>query len=86
MKLFSRTKPAIKAFSDRLTFGKYKGQSIYEVLDDDPKYVIDLVEKQTCAVADEIYQAAQNYLYADKRIKATTRHMSQWQKPKPPKW
>lgn len=69
MKLFSRTKPAIKAFSDILSFGKYKGQSVDEVLDVDPTYIRDLVDNQVCAVADEVYQAAINYLYADRRIR-----------------
>lgn len=57
--------PPIKAYSDILTFGKHKGKTVESILDDNPDYLVWLVEEGICQVSDEIYNEAQLYAWAD---------------------
>lgn len=56
----SRTSlPKITSVDDVMTFGKYKGQTIEKILDENPGYIVWLEEKKICEVEHEIYNQAQ---------------------------
>lgn len=49
----------IKVRTDFLTFGKHKGRTIQYILDEEPSYIIWLVEEDIVEIPDDIYQEAQ---------------------------
>lgn len=58
--------PPIKAHNDVLSFGRYCGKSVEDILDDNPGYLVWLQDENICEVDEEIYQEAQLYDWADR--------------------
>ena len=40
--------------------GKYKGMQVAELLDKDPQYIIDMMDRQKLTFSDEVLEEAQN--------------------------
>jgi uncharacterized protein (DUF3820 family) len=59
----SKQMPKIKARTDRLTFGKYKGKSIQYILDTEPGYIVWLEEENVLEMPEDIYREAQELDY-----------------------
>ena len=59
----SKTPSKIKARTDKLTFGKYKGYTIQYVLDTEPGYIVWLEEENVLEMPEDIYQEAQELDY-----------------------
>lgn len=51
---FSKFKQKIKNEHDELTFGKYKGKSIAQVLLDEPSYILWLYEEEIIDFPEDI--------------------------------
>lgn len=49
----------IKDYEDIMTFGKYKGKTVEWIIDDQPSYIMWLVENEIIECDDEIYEDAQ---------------------------
>lgn len=49
----------IKAYEDVMTFGKFKGKTIGEIVDEQPSYIMWLVENEIVECDDEIYEDVQ---------------------------
>lgn len=54
----TRPIPVIKALSDVLTFGKYKGKTVKQLLHDNPGYICWLSNYDVCKIPDRIYEKA----------------------------
>lgn len=52
--------PVIKALTDVLTFGKYKGKNIRQVIEIDPDYITWMHDQKVCTVSQEIYDKAED--------------------------
>ena len=68
-------KITIYQLSDKLPFGKHKGQTIRQVLQSDPSYILWCVEKlDRFAMSDEAwdYAISMSELFATMRPKSTT--------------
>jgi hypothetical protein len=50
--------PPIKNYDHVFTFGKHKGKTVNEVAEEEPSYIVWLVEENVCEVDEEIYEAA----------------------------
>lgn len=51
-------RPPIKTREQLLTFGKYRGQSVARIINNNPGYILWLKEEDVCEVADDIYEEA----------------------------
>ena len=40
--------------------GKYKGMQVADLLDKDPQYIIDMMDRQKLTFSDEVLEEAQN--------------------------
>lgn len=49
----------IKDYEDIMTFGKYKGKTIEWIVDEQPSYIVWLVENEIIECDDEIYEDVQ---------------------------
>ena len=47
-------------YSDIIPKGKYKGFKVADVLDEDPQYILDIVDKKKMYFSDEVLEEAQN--------------------------
>lgn len=68
---FRPSLPEIKALSYKMTFGKYKGMSVEEILEIDANYILWLSDEKITKVSEEILQYAEE-ADLDQRLDATT--------------
>ena len=47
-------------YSDIIPRGKYKGFKVADVLDKDPQYILDMVDKKKMYFSDTVLEEAQN--------------------------
>lgn len=59
-----RSKPVIKAKTDVLTFGRYKGWTVQQVLDENPSYIIWLADEKVMVVKKSLLTEAEELEYA----------------------
>lgn len=50
------------SLDDQLSFGRYKGSELYQVLTVDPKYIESLIENQEIELDNEAFEMFQNCL------------------------
>lgn len=49
-------------FEDEMPFGKYKGQTVADVIDDDPQYMVWLTGEKPETFTDEVEREVQKYV------------------------
>jgi hypothetical protein len=76
-KMKSRTYPDIKAKSDVLTFGVYKGWTVENMLELHPDYILWLANESVCKVNQEVYDLAAACEF-DRRINQSLTGESVW--------
>ena len=47
-------------YGDIIPKGKYRGSKVADVLDKDPQYILDIVDKKKMYFSDEVLEEAQN--------------------------
>lgn len=52
--------PEIKALTDVLNFGKYKGQQVQDIIKTDPSYILYLSDEKIAKFSDKILQSAED--------------------------
>lgn len=51
--------PEIKALTQKMNFGKYKGQTIEEIINNDPSYILYLSDEKIAKFSEEILDYAE---------------------------
>lgn len=49
-------------FEDEMPFGKHKGETVAEVIDDDPGYMVWLLSEDKCSFTDDVTREINKYV------------------------